>query len=448
MPEKIPHLIVEVFSGQWFTGKRGVLISPVKFTGDIGFQDNISSIKIYKGPLFKRNTKYKGIFCEHINFQGRRLVLGPGYYGNIHEMGGNFGDKISSIDLKPMQDESGPEWGGIPLIVEVFQDIDFKGRKATLLRDVPDTNLIRLQQSISSVRISKGPNCPREGAAVVFYQEPNYGGAALTVRIGPEDPRKNIKNLHILPESFGDKIASIKIEAWASSGEFTESIFEDEFSGRFLKHQWMWIDPEGGGQWEEEQGFLRMQAESGHDLNRRTNFNAPRLVVATTGDFAIETAIKVSNDLVDHGGLLVWRAENSFLRLEKTSVHHEFKGDVAFTSHRWGRNLIGRVGGLQRVYKAHLRIERRGNQFTGLASADGISWRGCGTAVVGMGEPIEVGLFAIAPGENATPTVTRFDYFRLFRRASDFSRYTPQQRKEIAGRPDMERLTALRSWRS
>jgi len=283
---------------------------------------------------------------------------------------------------------------------------------------------------------------------VVFYQEPNYGGAALRVKIGPEDYRKNINNLHILPESFGDNIASVKIEAWASSGEFTEVVFEDEFGGYIFKSEWAWIDPEGGGMWEEGQGYLRMQAESGHDLNRRTNFNAPRLVVATKGDFAIETAVKVSNDLVDHGGLLVWRAENSFLRLEKTSINHEFKGDVIFSSHRWGSNLVGRVGELQQAYKVYMRIERRGNQFTGLASSDGINWQSCGTTVIGMGEPVEVGLFAVAPGENTLPTVTRFDYFRLFRREADVSRYTPIQRKEMAARADTKRLIALRSWKS
>jgi len=282
---------------------------------------------------------------------------------------------------------------------------------------------------------------------VVFYQEPNYGGAALRVKIGPEDYRKNINNLHILPESFGDNIASVKIEAWASSGEFTEVVFEDEFSGYTLKPQWVWIDPEGGGQWEEGQGYLRMQAESGQDLNiREAKFKAPRLVVATTGDFAIETSIKVSNDLIDHGGLLVWRTKHSFLRLEKTSMNHEFKSDVVFISQR-GTNLVGRVRGLQRADRVYMRIERRGNQFTGLASSDGIDWRSCGTTVIGMGEPVEVGLFAIAPGENTPPTVTRFDYFRLFRRKADVSRYSPIQRKEMAARADMKRLTALRSWR-
>jgi hypothetical protein len=81
---------------------------------------------------------------------------------------------------------------------------------------------------------------------------------------------------------------------------------------------------------------------------------------------------------------------------------------------------------MQRAKHVFLRIERSGNQFTGHASVDGVTWIGCGTTNVGMGNPVFVGLHALAPG-NIPATLTRFDYFRIFRR----------QREAGAGRYQM-----------
>ena len=52
------------------------------------------------------------------------------------------------------------------------------------------------------------------------------------------------------------------------------------------------------------------------------------------------------------------------------------------------------------------------------ASADGIQWKSCGQTNVGMGEATDVGLHALCPG-NIPPTLTRFDYFRVFKRKSE-----------------------------
>ncbi|MBC8234381.1 DUF1349 domain-containing protein [bacterium] len=447
MPVIVPHLIVEVFEDTRFRGRRGTVVKPIAYTKDIGFQDNISSVRIYKGPAFERNPKYKAIFYEDINFQGRRLVLGPGYYGDINDVAFKFGDKISSINFAPMQEEAGPRWGSIPLIVEVFRDINFKGRNAIVLRDIPDTSLIGLQDSISSVRISKGPEYPVEGCAVIFFAESDFGGASLPIKIKPEDYRKNIPNLHILPNNFGDKISSIKIEGWSSAGEFTQVVFQEEFNRNSIRPELIWLDEAGGGSWQAHQGYLIMRAEPGLDLRRGENFAASRLVLEVPGDFGIETRIHVSSNLEEHGGLLIWRNEASFLRLEKTSGAHPYKGDVVFERHHWRPTLIGRIRGMQRARELYLRIERRGNEFSGYASTDGVSWISAGTTVMGMGENLEIGLFAVSPGdkEHVKPTVTRFDYLRVLRREGEAKRYEDFQRESPGQLFGTERLTALRS---
>ncbi len=54
MPISKPRLIIEVFEHLNFGGRRGYVIKPVSFTKEIGFQDNISSVKVYKGPGFNQ----------------------------------------------------------------------------------------------------------------------------------------------------------------------------------------------------------------------------------------------------------------------------------------------------------------------------------------------------------------------------------------------------------
>ena len=62
----LPRLIVEVFERPYFGGKRGIVWQPVRYTGNIGFQDNISSIRVFKGPNFARSADFKALFYEHI----------------------------------------------------------------------------------------------------------------------------------------------------------------------------------------------------------------------------------------------------------------------------------------------------------------------------------------------------------------------------------------------
>nr|MBC8233295.1 hypothetical protein [bacterium] len=105
----LPRLIAEVFERPYFGGKRGIVWQPVRYTGNLGFQDNISSIKVFKGPNFARSADFKALFHEHIDFQGKRLALGPGFYPNIHDIAYSFGDRITSINFGPALDVPGPE---------------------------------------------------------------------------------------------------------------------------------------------------------------------------------------------------------------------------------------------------------------------------------------------------------------------------------------------------
>ena len=188
------------------------MIEPVRFTHEIGFDNNISSVKVYKGPNYASSPNYKAVLHEHPEFQGRKLPLGPGYYPNLHDMIYNFGDRISSISFGSVLTTSGPEWGTIPLVVECYQHPEYKGRKVTVLRDISHTGDLGIPDAISSIRIFKGPDFPREGAEVILFQHVDFEGVRLPIRMETMDYKKEIPNLHLLPQSFGDIISSIKIE--------------------------------------------------------------------------------------------------------------------------------------------------------------------------------------------------------------------------------------------
>ena len=447
MPIVIPRLIVEVFQHANFRGRMGYVLEPVPHTRLIGFQDNISSLRIYKGPNFSGSPNYKVLLYQHVNYKGKKLALGPGFYPNLHDTAYNFGDRISSINFGSALDVVGPEWGTIPMIVDCYEHVEFEGRKITILRDIANLRDKQgrswFEDRISSIRIFKSTDFPDDGAEVVFYEHPDFEGASLPIRMEPMEYKKELPNLHLLPQSFGDSISSIKIEGWASSGEFTEMVFDDEFIGNDMRPEWRWEDPQGGGSWAERQGYLEMRTEPGQDLwhgpnGRGGDMSAPRLLMEVTGDFAIETRMRISSQLREHGGLIIWKHPNQFLRLEKTSGPHAFRGDVRFERHvnrQFG--IVGR-GGMRRVRELFLRLERRGNQFSAFASPDGIKWRGCGVTRVGMGPQVHVGLHSLCPG-NIPPTLTRFDYFRIFKRRSEASEYRPIIAEKVGQQTDEER---------
>ena len=147
--------------------------------------------------------------------------------------------------------------------------------------------------------------------------------------------------------------------------------------------------------------------------------DAPRMLQPISGDFAIEIKMTASTAQKEHGGILVWKDENRFVRLDKTSSLHAFRGDIRFETHVNRRyHAIGR--GKQKSLINYLRLERTRHEFQAYASVDGMNWQTCGTATVVMRDPVMVGIHALCPG-NIPPTVTRFDYFKIIRPAATTS---------------------------
>ena len=204
-----PRLVIEVFQHVNYSGRKITILDSVPNTEDIGAQDLISSIKIYKGPAFSAAPNYKAIFHEHVNYVGRRLVLAPGYYPNIHQIPYNFGDVISSISFSPAAHPTPPEYGAIPMIIEVYGEADYRGQKAVILRDVSDLKDIGINNSISPIRIQRGPNFPFSGCRAVCYEHPNFEGRRMVLPLNSREYKLELRNLNMAPQSFSNSISSL-----------------------------------------------------------------------------------------------------------------------------------------------------------------------------------------------------------------------------------------------
>ncbi len=104
----------------------------------------------------------------------------------------------------------------IPIIVECYEQVEFKGRKITVFQDMANLqdSLERsgFENRISSIRILKGQNFPPDGAEIVFYGHPDFEGVSLPIRMETMEYKKELPNLHPLLQNIGNSISSIKIE--------------------------------------------------------------------------------------------------------------------------------------------------------------------------------------------------------------------------------------------
>jgi hypothetical protein len=184
-----------------------------------------------------------------------------------------------------------------------------------------------------------------------------------------------------------------------------------------LSPVWVWHDPFGDCTFTLRNG-LEIHAANGRDL-WHVNLSAPRLLRPASGEFGVETICRPASAAKPAiGGLLLWKDRENYLRLEwGTRGPHEllFRGCLADRGRIIGR---GRLPS-DRVW---LRLERVGKRAKALCSADGQTWFALGQVAVPLGDPLEVGLFAVGvihhpchPGVYPEGTAIRFECFSLRR---------------------------------
>ncbi len=175
----------------------------------------------------------------------------------------------------------------------------------------------------------------------------------------------------------------------ATMRDFPRQVVHEEFR-QPLSSDWTWRDPSGDCSALTGAG-LEIRAANGRDL-WEANLSAPRVVRAVSGDFAAQTVSGPARaDRPGIGGLILWKDERNYVVLERG---------------RWGASDVclraclkneDQVIGRGRLVSDQLtlRLERVGNQVTGLCSNDGVHWQRVGLVDLSVADPVEVGIHAI-----------------------------------------------------
>ena len=171
MPSVNPRLVLEGFEHPNYGGRSGFFIEPLQNMRRAGFPNGIRSAKVYRGPGFKRGPNFRCVLYEQPEYRGRKLALAPGFYPSLLDMSAQHSGNVASLNFSPEYETAGPEWGTVPVIVEIYEDPNFTGRRATALRDVANTHTkFGMVDTISSVRVWKGPDFPPGGAMVRLFE--------------------------------------------------------------------------------------------------------------------------------------------------------------------------------------------------------------------------------------------------------------------------------------
>jgi hypothetical protein len=190
---------------------------------------------------------------------------------------------------------------------------------------------------------------------------------------------------------------------------------QEEFTGEGWHPALTWQDATGRTRVDRatRPGWLGLDPPEDCDLWPEIDLNAPRLVATVRGDFVLQTRVELGHQAAVSAGLLVWRDERHFARLELRPMlwwrdDQHFAGQ-ALRSTRWERAAVSLhacvAGRFRLIGRGHcerrpmwLRLERVGEELRGLCSADGERWLAAGSVRLPRGETEQVGLAAIQRG--------------------------------------------------
>jgi hypothetical protein len=213
-------LIAQLFEHTNFCGQYRYLCEDVTDFNILGFNDRAFSIKILKGPDYKRGDVAR--FYEHTKCQGRYVDLMPGFYPDIHESPFNFAGIISSAYFVTLPellsaalrestayviDDSSLDAPPIEIIVKAYESVGYNGQMRTLIYNEPNFLNIGFDNKFSSIRVFRGPEYSNQ--TVNFFELENFGG--VIVKPGNFIPGTSIPDLISFKRDCSQKISSLKI---------------------------------------------------------------------------------------------------------------------------------------------------------------------------------------------------------------------------------------------
>ena len=211
-------------------------------------------------------------------------------------------------------------------------------------------------------------------------------------------------------------LSNVMVYNKALTSQEISRTFIDDFNSYTLDNKWMFIDPSGGSTADlsSASGFLRMATTSPpyRDLYSPINFNAPRLMLTTGGNFTIETSLNATTvQEWESAGLLVWKDSSNFLRLDRACGASNSQRIVFIMSKNgsWDPTDVLLQSALNPTF---LKIERTGEKFSGYYSNNGLDWTLVGEKTLPVADPLDVGLDVVNVYHVGT-FFADFDYFRM-----------------------------------
>ncbi len=191
----------------------------------------------------------------------------------------------------------------------------------------------------------------------------------------------------------------------------------ESFGKSALNPVWNWIDPNSDCNYRlRAYGVLTINVPRGeNELYAGENYDAPRLLRPATGDFAIETAVRVrADDNFEGAGLLVWQEAGTLVRFEYsyTAIGVEYRG--------WRLRFGVEEGGVYRHVASNefaaspvsLRLKRQGQTITA-EYWTGYKWQTHATTKIALADTVHVGIHVAKSVDDRTPVYATFEYFKL-----------------------------------
>lgn len=199
--------------------------------------------------------------------------------------------------------------------------------------------------------------------------------------------------------------------------------FSDEFNSSSLDPRWRFVDPAKGSSYDltSKPGFLAISTVNPPDRDIYTvkNNDGPRMVQSATGNFDVETKVfAITNIFVRSAGILIWKDEKNFLRIERASRPYQEVMFVGMIAGVWSMKApeITNPGAIvhlsSNIDTTCLRISRVGNKFSGYYSLDGKSWIHVADINLVVTDPIDIGPYIVNCYDSGS-FIAYFDYFRM-----------------------------------
>jgi hypothetical protein len=210
MALEIP-LVVALWEHPNFGGRKRLIVQDTRNLALTEFANTTSAIGVHPGPNYAAwkaahggQEPAVGLY-DGVNFTGAALILTAGAYPDIGRLF-NFNDAISSIRFNPPPPNAAPI-GPIPLVVELYADESFTGRRLVVVEDTPNIAAAfggEFNDVTTSVRVQEGPDY-RPGKKAQLFRDLNYEGGKIDLAPG------NYPDLKSVGIGFNDVVSSVKV---------------------------------------------------------------------------------------------------------------------------------------------------------------------------------------------------------------------------------------------